>query len=561
MKIKNFIKVIVLFLVFILMISVTTLEEKSVVALSLDEIIENPDNIHQIALPLHYSEKSNKKKVLDEIRKGYKEENYVDLDENFKDSAGNKYLVLIDADPTLSTTDIGDVDLSRMVNLADVDEFTFSTGAYTYVVAKTRVVGGQAVIDQTSLKIGVVIAGIYSNVQLQVTGLDENVESPQIIFDSQFALESDEEGVYNIVVGMSYTIIAEEIRNYHVTIEGLDASSRVFTANEEDRVINIHYEKMKEADVRFETRLNLNEKVTVGFAGYLTNSDIYKLAVRNRAGVINFKTGYPIEGINPETMIEFKAEDKVTGTTVTDLSTLEAGTYEVTARFHGIKQYCFASETTFTLVVEKATADVAVNSCVLAYDNVLNNGLNKEDLISITSNTLKENDVDHVYFVAGIDTNNRDIVADVDFTHILSHPNAMVQGEIDKQLLLITEEHDPEGDGLTVSEFYSYVEDLCQLANIKGINFENERLNEIVNKLDSLADSANVKIKIVLNGERDITPSTYGIYVVGALVTDMSYNHSFDLGVVTISPEMAKVEFEGNDLSGIQIQNHLKHVS
>ena len=211
----------------------------------------------------------------------------------------------------------------------------------------------------------------------------------------------------------------------------------------------------------------------------------------NLIDVINLTTKLPIEGLNPATMFEFRAEDKTTGSTVTDLSTLEAGTYEVTVEFHGIKQYCFSSNTTFTLVVEKATANVGINNCVVGYEAVLNGGLTKDELVTITSNTLKANAVDHVYFAVGLDVLDGTLSAYVDFTHVLSHPNAMIQGEIDKQLRLITEEHDKDGDGLTVAEFYAYVEALCDLANIKGINFENERLNSIVDKL-STTPASNV---------------------------------------------------------------------
>ena len=193
MKKRNLMRVIILILVLTLTLFMVT-PEKSSNALSLDEFIENPDNITQIALPLHYSETGNKNKALEEIRKEYKNDTGVELDGNFKDSAGNKYLVLIDSKPTLSTTGLGDVNLSRMVNLVDDADFKFSTGAYTFVVAKTKAVGGQATIDQTSLKIGVIIAGVYNNVSVEVTGLETGVEIPEVIFDSKYAIDDEEEG-------------------------------------------------------------------------------------------------------------------------------------------------------------------------------------------------------------------------------------------------------------------------------------------------------------------------------------------------------------------------------
>ena len=555
MKTSKIIRALIIILVLTLTLFVA-MPQNSASALSLDEIIENPDNITQITLPLHYSNTGDKNKALNEIRNEYKKETGIELDGNFKDAAGNKYVVLIDKDPTLSTTGLGEVDLNRMVDLPGAEKFTFQTGAYTYVVARTKVVGGQAVIDQTSLSIGVIIAGVYNNISLNVTGL-KNGETPKVYLDSEFALEDEEEeGVYHIVNGMSYTIVAEEIPNYNVTIEGAIASSKVFKSNGADKVINIHYEEMTEPDLRVRTQLDLNSKLTVEFGSYLDNAYIYKQLVRGHAGVINLSTKLPIEGLNPATMFEFRAEDKTTGSTVTDLSTLEAGTYEVTVEFHGIKQYCFSSNTTFTLVVEKATANVGINNCVVGYEAVLNGGLTKDELVTITSNTLKANAVDHVYFAAGLDVLDGTLSAYVDFTHVLSHPNAMIQGEIDKQLRLITEEHDKDGDGLTVAEFYAYVEALCDLANIKGINFENERLNSIVDKLSTLSDMANIKIYIVTEGEYDITPNSYGSYLVGAIVTDLSYEVEFDAGVVVISPEVAKVDFEDNDYTGIQIREY-----
>lgn len=555
MKTSKIIRALIIILVLTLTLFVA-MPQNSASALSLDEIIENPDNITQITLPLHYSNTSDKNKALNEIRNEYKKETGIELDGNFKDAAGNKYIVLIDKDPTLSTTGLGEVDLNRMVDLLGAEKFTFQTGAYTYVVARTKVVGGQAVIDQTSLSIGVIIAGVYNNISLNVTGL-KNGETPKVYLDSEFALEDEEEeGVYHIVNGMSYTIVAEEIPNYNVTIEGAIASSKVFKSNGADKVINIHYEEMTEPDLRVRTQLDLNSKLTVEFGSYSDNAYIYKQLVRGHAGVINLSTKLPIEGLNPATMFEFRAEDKTTGSTVTDLSTLEAGTYEVTVEFHGIKQYCFSSNTTFTLVVEKATANVGINNCVVGYEAVLNGGLTKDELVTITSNTLKANAVDHVYFAAGLDVLDGTLSAYVDFTHVLSHPNAMIQGEIDKQLRLITEEHDKDGDGLTVAEFYAYVEALCDLANIKGINFENERLNSIVDKLSTLSDMANIKIYIVTEGEYDITPNSYGSYLVGAIVTDLSYEKTFDAGVVVISPEVAKVDFEDNDYTGIQIREY-----
>ena len=555
MKTSKIIRALIIILVLTLTLFVA-MPQNSASALSLDEIIENPDNITQITLPLHYSNTSDKNKALNEIRNEYKKETGIELDGNFKDAAGNKYVVLIDKDPTLSTTGLGEVDLNRMVDLLGAEKFTFQTGAYTYVVARTKVVGGQAVIDQTSLSIGVIIAGVYNNISLNVTGL-KNGETPKVYLDSEFALEDEEEeGVYHIVNGMSYTIVAEEIPNYNVTIEGAIASSKVFKSNGADKVINIHYEEMTEPDLRVRTQLDLNSKLTVEFGSYSDNAYIYKQLVRGHAGVINLSTKLPIEGLNPATMFEFRAEDKTTGSTVTDLSTLEAGTYEVTVEFHGIKQYCFSSNTTFTLVVEKATANVGINNCVVGYEAVLNGGLTKDELVTITSNTLKANAVDHVYFAAGLDVLDGTLSAYVDFTHVLSHPNAMIQGEIDKQLRLITEEHDKDGDGLTVAEFYAYVEALCDLANIKGINFENERLNSIVDKLSTLSDMANIKIYIVTEGEYDITPNSYGSYLVGAIVTDLSYEKTFDAGVVVISPEVAKVDFEDNDYTGIQIREY-----
>ena len=341
MKTSKIIRALIIILVLTLTLFVA-MPEKSIEALSLDEIIENPDNITQIVLPLHYSDTSDKDKALNEIRNEYKKETGVELDGNFKDASGNKYVVLIDKNPTLSTTGLGEVDLNRMVDLPGAEKFTFKTGAYTFVVARTKVSGGQAVIDQTSLKIGVIIAGVYNNVELNVTGL-KNGETPKVYLDSQFALDDEEEeGVYHIVTGMSYTIVAEEIPNYHVTIEGTYATSKVFKANGEDMVIDIHYEEMTEPDKRVLTQLDLNSKVTVGFADYLSNADIYNLAVKEHAGVLNLTTESPIEGLDPETMFEFRTEDKTTGSIVTDLSTLEAGTYEVTVKFHGIREYCFS---------------------------------------------------------------------------------------------------------------------------------------------------------------------------------------------------------------------------
>ena len=559
MKTSKIIRALIIILVLTLTLFVA-MPQNSASALSLDEIIENPDNITQITLPLHYSNTSDKNKALNEIREKYKEKNHVELDGNFKDAAGNKYVVLIDKDPTLSTTGLGEVDLNRMVDLLEAEKFTFQTGAYTYVVARTKVVGGQAVIDHTSLSVGVIIAGVYNNIRLNVTGLgSEVVKAPNVSLESEFALEDEaEEGVYRIVNGMSYTIVAEEISNYNVIIEGAYASSKVFKSNGQDKVINIHYEKMKDPDVRVHTQLDLAPELTVKFGSYSDNAYIYDKLVEGHAGVIkigNDEDYKPIKGLNPS-MFEFRAEDKATGSTVTDLSTLEAGTYEVTVAFHGIKEYCFASEATFTLVVEKATAKVGINNCVVGYEAVLNGGLTKDELVTIKSNTVKANAVDHVYFAAGLDVLDGTLSAYVDFTHVLSHPNAMIQGEIDKQLRLITEEHDKDGDGLTVAEFYAYVEALCDLANIKGINFENERLNSIVDKLSTLSDMANIKIYIVTEGEYDITPNSYGSYLVGAIVTDLSYEKTFDAGVVVISPEVAKVDFEDNDYTGIQIREY-----
>ena len=106
MKTSKIIRALIIILVLTLTLFVA-MPQNSANALSLDEIIDNPDNITQITLPLHYSNTGDKNKALNEIRNEYKKETGIELDGNFKDAAGNKYVVLIDKDPTLSTTGLG----------------------------------------------------------------------------------------------------------------------------------------------------------------------------------------------------------------------------------------------------------------------------------------------------------------------------------------------------------------------------------------------------------------------------------------------------------------------
>ena len=73
MKTSKIIRALIIILVLTLTLFVA-MPQNSASALSLDEIIDNPDNITQITLPLHYSNTSDKNKALNEIRNEYKKE-------------------------------------------------------------------------------------------------------------------------------------------------------------------------------------------------------------------------------------------------------------------------------------------------------------------------------------------------------------------------------------------------------------------------------------------------------------------------------------------------------
>ena len=208
------------------------------------------------------------------------------------------------------------------------------------------------------------------------------------------------------------------------------------------------------------------------------------------------------------------------------VSSLDAGTHDVTVTFAGDEKAYKPSEATVQFTIEKAPVDANVNSQIVEY------GKAPKDLITIipaAPNT--EDKVDRITVVAGLGADSANSsVASVIYVDL---PEVFGSMEL------------PE---MNFGQFIEYIKPL--LKN-QGLGSDTN------NMLDSLVDAFDevglTDIRVKLSFGKLILPTESGVYLAGAVTADNNYKTDLGLGYLVIKPLTTeeKLAFNEPDENGL----------
>lgn len=304
-------------------------------------------------------------------------------------------------------------------------------------------------------------------------------------------------------------------------------------------------------DERQASKLTVNENVTFTYSPAVTEEKLAEAV---------FKKAF-VSATSEDGTIELEAEYN-SNIFVKDVN-VNAGTHTVVIDFYGTKDYA-ASSAEVTVVIEKADATVTMTSNnVVLYSNV--SALTKDYLMTITSNTEVADNVEHIYFVMGLDAKLNDaakpaIFAEIDLSQTALNKNIGISGILDANVadelikLLGGEE------GLALDDLLENADNITGLLEKLGIDTSivtqyvdtdtlKDSLKAVYAVLKEYEEYGDVYVKFTNNDSANPQLiDSHGIYLVGAVTTDANYNTAANATVVVVTAEPVEVVFD--DVNG-----------
>lgn len=210
-----------------------------------------------------------------------------------------------------------------------------------------------------------------------------------------------------------------------------------------------------------------------------------------------------------------------------DPTKLIAGEHEITIKFSGNAFYKETSKTV-KLVIEKAPVDLDVTSKTLAP----NNGKVLSDVITISNKK-----ANYVAAAIALDAVNGSAVAHVDISGFIAD-NETLMNFIKSAL------GDKTSADLTIDEFKTLIGLMGNVDSSVDTAYL-EKFIDLLTQVQELEGVGEVKLNVTITG--DISFDNAGIYMIGAMVTDINYTMDMDMGYVVVVPETIKAELSFNE--------------
>ncbi len=305
----------------------------------------------------------------------------------------------------------------------------------------------------------------------------------------------------------------------------------IFAGNDSYSAANV-IGTVKAVDLREFVDLDINEEISVVYGSYVDNVHIMDMILADRNGVVS-KDG----AVLTELVTELYLEVSLVGENV--------GTYSINVKFNSGNYFYRAESKVVTVTITKANVKVDVVNNILNYEVTSNNGIVKNDIVTITPDVLLEDKtVDHVYFVMGLDVVKEELIVNVDLTNIKSYPTQLEQTIIDTAIKAALKVADPEDDGLTLAEFVDFALTLSEILSADGLEIDTTYIDKLTELLAQADETINVRISVIYGNDINIVPQNPGVYLVGAVTTDANYNIGADAGYLVITPDIIDVKFE-----------------
>ncbi|MBO7218504.1 MAG: hypothetical protein J6V40_00845, partial [Clostridia bacterium] len=458
------------------------------------------------------------------------------------------YVLAVTSAPIFSAVEnnyvINQQDINLMVNGNDYARSVVYNGIWNNVFATTT----DLTVDDVTFEY---LAG-HANINLIIyqwnidiyTPIDEDVLLTKMDLCEYYRKYIKE--VFGIEEILGTKITAAKIAEY-ITDEDADATLAGLTdfGSQETETIrlvfagNDKYNATKltntvgAMDLRENATLDLNERVSIAYGSYLDNSAILELLLEGRLGVVS-ESGVHAFDYNPTLILS------------SDMVGKAAGEYaEITVTMPANYHYRKATATV-TIEITKADISLEMTKSVVNYQLVLDGTLNKDYVIDFNPDiVIEDNDIDHIYFTMGLDLVNGELIARLDLSNMRTAGNAIEQGIMDTLIGSALKAIDPEGNGLTLSEFVDFSSTLGSLMGNEGINSDVSSLGSVSDLLQKVDDAIDIRIMIVFD-DSDITPNNHGVYFVGAVTTDANYNMAIAAGYLVITAEIVNVDFVAN---------------
>lgn len=324
------------------------------------------------------------------------------------------------------------------------------------------------------------------------------------------------------------------------TVRVLTKESNDYQATTSDsRVVKIE-------DLRTEVDVDVNENITVVYGSYLTNDELLEKLLEGKLGLV----------VNGEQIVEDSTHYLALSK---DLSKANVGTYTLTVYLENEEdpEYKDVEKKEVTIEVVKADATVTMTTNnVIKYENI--NKVNADFLYDITTDVLIEEEVAHVPFVIGMNTDN--MVATIDMSKLITSNDELIQTLIDSALKLAI----GNGKTMTLSEFLPWAKDL--ILNLEKVGLETNLTEDdfkvLYKTLEEITNEVDLEITVTVDGESYV-PNRPGVYVVGVLTTDPNYNTAYGVTYLVLLPEVIEETLSWNfdDLNGVITQPVLDKIS
>lgn len=254
------------------------------------------------------------------------------------------------------------------------------------------------------------------------------------------------------------------------------------------------------------------DSVTVTY-GEFTKESVLNAFLDGKMGVFDSETGAAIDG--------------AAVVLTTDPAKLFAGEHNLTLKFVGNAEYKECSKTV-KLVVKQAPVDLTVSSQTLSP----NSGKTLKDVVSISNSK-----VNYVSAAIALDAVEGTAIAYVDISGFLD-ANPTLKSIVDSVL------GDVSSKELTLEEFTNLVQLMNGIDSAVDTTYLNKFVDLLkqVQELDGVGD---VKLNVTIKG--DIKFNNSGLYLIGAMVTDVNYVMDMDMGYVVVVPETIKADLSFNE--------------